>query len=609
MSVFDQAAGAITWNSSVREVVREKYAMERDKRLRPDGPDQYITVDLDGEFSDYLDDPYCENPIEREPVFEDAQVVVIGGGFSGLLTGARLRQAGIADVRLIERGSDFGGTWYWNRYPGAQCDTEAYIYMPLLEELGYVPSEKYAHAPEILDHSKAIARKFELDRDALLQTEVTKLDWDEDSSRWVVRTNRGDVVRARFVVWGCGPITRPKLPGIPGIRSFKGESFHSSRWNYDYTGGNNLGNLTGLVDKRVAIIGTGATSVQIVPHLGAWAKSLFVFERTPSSIDVRDNRPTDPQWAATLQPGWQKNRMQNFTNILSGIAEPEDLVNDGWTSTTKMLQQLAKAKDAMSKEEFADLFESVDYRKMEAIRRRVDSIVGDPVAAEALKPYYNMYCKRPCFHDEYLDTFNRPNVTLVDTNGNGVERVTERGLVANGVEYEVDCIIYATGFENRVAGQVARKAGIDVHGRNGVRLDDRWSPPRSFFAAHVREFPNLFFITYTAGNAATANVTHSIDVMAGHIAYVIEKATREGIISVEPSEEAVARWVETCRQSMTLLIANRYSPECTPGYYNNEGRDIERHLYAGTMLSFIDMLEEWRAKDDLGGLELSHSQQ
>ena len=308
MSVLDESTEEIVWDSSVREAVRAKYAYERDKRLRPDGPDQYITVDQGGEFSEYLEDQHADALLERASIVDDVQVTVIGGGFAGLLSAARLRQGGATDVRIIERGSDFGGTWYWNRYPGAQCDTESYIYMPLLEEVGYVPTEKYARAPEIFEHSKAIARKFDLYRDALLQTEVTSLEWDADANRWIVGTNRGDVLRSRFVVWGCGAISRPKLPGIPGIHSFEGKSFHSSRWDYNYTGGDNQGNLTGLADKKVAIVGTGATAVQIVPYLGAWAEHLYVFE---DSVEYRPAR----------QPA---HRSGMGIVLAAGLADPSD---------------------------------------------------------------------------------------------------------------------------------------------------------------------------------------------------------------------------------------------------------------------------------------------
>ena len=310
------------------DALRDKYRAERDKRVRADGNEQYLEVA--GEFERYVHDPYVE-PIERAPLFDEVEVLIIGGGFGGLLAGARLREAGIDDIRVVEKGGDFGGTWYWNRYPGAACDVESYIYLPLLEEIGYIPKEKYSMAAEILAHSRAIGEHFDLYRNACFQTEVTAMRWDDADERWLVSTNRGDEMRARYICMASGPLHRPKLPGIPGIESFQGHTFHTSRWDYDYTGGDSDGNLTGLADKRVGIIGTGATAVQCVPHLGAAAKELFVFQRTPSSIDVRANRPTDPEWASTLGEGWQERRMENFNNLVTGIPESEDLVNDGWT--------------------------------------------------------------------------------------------------------------------------------------------------------------------------------------------------------------------------------------------------------------------------------------
>src|SRR4029453_6632268 len=346
------------------DALRKKYRSERDKRLRADGNDQY--VEMAGAFARYLDDPYTA-PIERAPLTDEVEVAIIGGGFGGLLMGARLRQAGIDDLRLIEKGGDVGGTWYWNRYPGAACDVESYIYLPLLEEVGYVPTEKYARAPEILEHSRALARHFGLYERACLQTEVTDLRWDEDERRWIVSTNRGDRMRARFVIMANGPLHRPKLPGIPGVETFAGHSFHTSRWDYAYTGGTSDGNLDRLHDKVVGIIGTGATAVQCVPHVGAAAQQLYVFQRTPSSIDVRDNRPTDPAWAATLEPGWQRRRMDNFNNLVSGIPEPEDLVHDGWTDIIgKLLLRLrgANGDGALS---IAENLELADFDKMEQI--------------------------------------------------------------------------------------------------------------------------------------------------------------------------------------------------------------------------------------------------
>ena len=321
------------------DALRQKYREERDKRLRSDGNDQYREVV--GDFSRYLDDPYVAPGFTRAPLNDEVEVIVIGGGFGGLLAAARLREAGVEDIRIIEKGGDFGGTWYWNRYPGAQCDIEAYIYLPLLEELNYIPEEKYSHAPEILKHSRAIGEHYGLYENACFQTEVTEMVWDESSARWIVSTTRGDKMRARYVAMSNGPLNRPKLPAIPGVETFKGHTFHTSRWDYDYTGGDPSGNLSKLHDKRVAVIGTGATAVQCVPHLGAAAKQLYVFQRTPSSIDVRNNRPTDPQWAQALEPGWHQKRMTNFNVLVTGGHQDEDLVADGWTDIIRNLGGLA----------------------------------------------------------------------------------------------------------------------------------------------------------------------------------------------------------------------------------------------------------------------------
>src|SRR5215472_11470281 len=395
--------------------LRARYRTERDKRLRADGNEQY--VEIKDRFAHYLDDPYVAPGFSRAPLTDDTEVIVIGGGFGGLLAGARLREAGVEDIRLIEKGGDFGGTWYWNRYPGAACDIESYVYLPLLEEIGYMPVEKYSRAPEILKHSRAIGERFDLYRNACFQTEVTAMRWDESISRWIISTNRGDKMKARFVVMANGPLHRPKLPGIPGVESFKRHSFHTSRWDYDYTGGDSNGGLTKLKDKVVGVIGTGATAVQCVPHLAAGAKRLYVFQRTPSSIDVRANRPTDPDWATSLEPGWQQNRMDNFNALVSGVPAGEDLVNDGWTDIIGNLLVLMRKGQGSgaSAEALAETIQLADFQKMEQVRARVDSVVADKATADALKPWYNQFCKRPCFHDEYLDAFNRPSVTLVDT--------------------------------------------------------------------------------------------------------------------------------------------------------------------------------------------------
>jgi cyclohexanone monooxygenase len=587
------------------DALRDKYRLERDKRIREDGNEQYLEVT--GEFACYLEDPYVA-PFERAPLTDEVDVVIVGGGFGGLLAGARLREAGVADIRVIEKGGDFGGTWYWNRYPGAMCDVESYIYLPLLEEIGYIPKEKYTHAPEILAHSQAIGRHYGLYDNACFQTEVTGMEWDDETARWIVTTNRGDEMRARFVCMANGPLHRPKLPAILGIESFEGHTFHTSRWDYDYTGGTSDGGLEQLRGKRIGIIGTGATAVQCVPHLGETAEQLFVFQRTPSSIDVRNNRSTDPEWAQDLGPGWQKRRMDNFNTLVSGGFEAEDMVNDGWTDIIgKLLMSVRRDASAVDidHEYISKAMELADFEKMEQIRARIEAVVADPATAEALKPYYRQFCKRPCFHDDYLETFNRENVTLVDTQGRGVERITPTGVVVDGVEYELDCLIYATGFE--VGTDYARRSGYELVGRNGVTLTEKWAEgAATLHGFHSEGFPNCFIFS-NIQSGFTVNFPHMLNEQSKHIAYIVRHALDDGLRTVEATPEAEAAWVQT----IVELAANnqKFLEACTPGYYNNEGkpgdRTVRNGTYGGGPIAFIKLLEDWRAAGGLAGLSLT----
>ncbi len=587
--------------------LRDRYRAERDKRVRQDGNEQYVEVT--GKFARFLDDPYVEPGFERAPLNDSVEILIIGGGFGGLLAGARLREAGVEDLRIVEKGGDFGGTWYWNRYPGAQCDIESYIYLPLLEEVGYTPKEKYSFAPEILAHSRAIGKHYDLYRNACFQTEVTAMRWDGDAKRWQVETNRGDRMAARYVVMSNGPLNRPKLPGIPGVDSFAGHCFHTSRWDYGYTGGGPEGNLHRLGDKRVGIIGTGATAVQCVPHLAESAKQLHVFQRTPSSIDVRGNKPTDPEWARGLESGWQRRRMQNFNILVTGGMQDEDLVNDGWTDIIRNLASISanRANDgSLTLEEMNARVELADFKKMEQIRARVDELVDDPNTAAALKPWYRQFCKRPCFHDDYLPSFNRPNVRLVDTDGRGVERITPKGVVVDGVEYEVDCLIFATGFE--VGTGYTRRAGYEITGRDGRMLSDKWrGGVRTLHGFQTHGFPNCFFMGVLQGGF-TANFPHLLDEQSSHIAYMVGHARNNNYHCLEASAQAEDAWVRTIK-AMSMFNA-RFLEECTPGYYNNEGHvDAGNSLlggqYGGGPEAFFQLIKEWREEGGLAGLNFS----
>ena len=387
------------------DALREKYRAERDKRLRSDGIDQY--VELKDEYAYFLDDPYVEPGFTRDALSDEVDVLVVGGGFGGLLAGARLREAGVENIRILDKAGDFGGTWYYNRYPGVACDIESYVYLPLLEELAYIPKEKYSRGPEIFAHARAIAEKYDLYDDACFQTEVSEMRWDEERSRWIITTDRGDAMKARFIVMAQGLFQKAKLPRIPGVNRFGGHTFHTSRWDFDYTGGDSNGNLVGLRGKRVGIVGTGASAVQAIPKLARDVEQLFVFQRTPSTIDVRANRPTDPEWAEGLEPGWHQARMENFQHYTLGGAQGEDLVNDGWTDIIRNLLFDAcsvrrRCPDLSPEGTGPNHGDGGLHEDGAGPGAGGFEIVADPATAEALKPWYRQFCKRPCFHDEYL---------------------------------------------------------------------------------------------------------------------------------------------------------------------------------------------------------------
>ena len=591
--------------------LRAKYRAERDKRIRDDGENQYL--EAAAEFAGYADeDPYVDQPIERDPLDITIEVAVIGAGFSGLMTAARLAERGIENFRVIEAGADFGGTWYWNRYPGAQCDIESYCYLPLLEETGYMPREKYSYAPEIFAHSRRVGEYFNLYDKAVFQTRVTEVRWDEATGYWQISTHRNDRIRARFVIQATGPANRPKLPGIPGIEDFKGHSFHTSRWDYDYTGGDHNGSLTGLASKRVAVIGTGATAIQCVPYVGKHAKQLYVFQRTPSSVDLRGNKPTDPDWYETLESGWQRTRRENFAAVLAGQAAGEDLVADGWTDIARRigLSLMNRREDAgnLDMEEISLRSEIADFQKMNEIRARVDNTVSDPDTAERLKPWYRQFCKRPTFNDQYLETFNLPNVELVDVSeSKGVERIAGNAVVANCKTYDVDCIIYATGFE--ITTSAHRRVDFDTIGRDGQSLYDHWKDGfRTLHGLSSHGFPNWFTIGINQ-NGLSPNMTAMFDDQAVHVSYIIDEVTRRGKRVIEPTAEAEAAWVEEIvRLAGAGTAAAAFLEECTPGYYNREGQGRggnQNSPYAPGINAFNDLLARWREQGDLEGMALT----
>ena len=621
----------------------QKYNAERTKRLRPDGASQYIDLASSDRFQQYQDDPWLEDAGITVPALKDGdhcKYLILGAGFGGLLFAVKLIKAGIdvSDIRIVDSAGGFGGTWYWNRYPGLMCDVESYIYLPLLEETGYMPKHKYSYGPEIREYTNHIADRFHLRDKASFQMQTKSLRWDEETKDWVVefihgrtsgKTGTALTVRAQFVIAAGGLLNNPHLPGIKGITDFEGRAFHTSRWDYEYTGGTPTDPcLTKLRGKSVGIIGTGATCIQALPELAKWAKEVYVFQRTPAAVDERNNTPTDSEWfndQLTAKPGWQRERAANFNAFVTNVTPRPDvnMVNDGWSNMVSFSALLGSpAALNLTQEkvpEYVGALHALDYPRQEAVRQRTAAIVRDQATAEKLKPYYPGWCKRPCFHDFYLSAFNAPNVHLVDTDGKGVHRLTPTALVANDTEYPLDCLIFGTGFRSPSIGSPAARAGLTITGRNGMSLDSKWEQGvATLHGVCSRDFPNLFWPGPLQA-AATANQTFVLDVLSEHVAFIVSQASERANgrqVVIEPSKEAEEEW------SMRILgmgMASAALIGCTPGYLNSEGEmdkilgmDQEAQMKAGRggiwgagIADFVRVLSEWREEGGLKGLEIN----
>ncbi|KAK2602122.1 hypothetical protein N8I77_008681 [Diaporthe amygdali] len=627
--------------------VMQKYTEEAQKRVmyRPQGMAHYADLRTieSGRFHALAEDPWADHDTlnAREPPLKDgdkAKVVILGGGFGALLAAVRLIKQGFDanDIRFVDSAGGFGGTWYWNRYPGLHCDVESYVYLPFLEETGYVPKKKYSPGYEILEHSERIAKHWNLADKGLFRTEVSDLTWNEDGKTWTVSMteNRGPSqsprklkVEAQYFIIASGVLSRPQVPKIPGLESFAGNMFHTSRWDWTVTGGTPAdASLSNLKDKRVGIIGTGATAIQVVPNLARHVKELHVFQRTPAAVHRRDQRDTDQhEWKTQIaaKKGWQDERTINFTSYVcrAGGSDEVNLVDDDWTkidayhailgSTRKPpVEPTPEAIGAHIAE-----FVGLDLPHGEALRRRVDDIVKDKDTAAKLKPWYHSWCKRPTFSDEYLQAFNLPNVHLIDTDGRGVESATEKGLVFDGKEYPLDVLVLSTGFISTSAGggDPALRSGIRVSGRNGLVFQDKWKAQgaTTLHGLLSHDFPNLFFLSPLQAGSAPNNV-HMLDVQAKHLAYILGQARDKNAATVEVSAESEEAWSLKCMAGAAWYAV---VPMCTPGAMTNEGEGYGKQPepaeamkkaraspWSGGLLSYDKILAEWREKGDLAGV-------
>lgn len=619
-----------------------KYAEERDKRLnlRPDGLKQYTNVHLSEEYSDLGKDPWIDYDAlaQEEPSLKDGdriKFLITGGGHSGLLYAHRLIEAGFKsdEIRIIDNAGGFGGTWYWNRYPGLMCDVESYIYLPLLEETGFVPSYKYSPGYEIRKNAEKIA---EIDNlKALFSTKVDNLEWDEEKGEWIVKMTRnfgprhgshGLTVRAQFVLTAGGIFPDPKVPNVPGYDLLRSQKhiFHTSRWDWDYTGGSERNPaMENLKDKVVAIIGTGATAVQAVPAVAKWAKRLYVFQRTPSHCGARKQRETDPKtWSeVAYKKGWQVERQDNFNSFLTNDPEPINLVNDGWTDTPGSSGTLGNPRlvTASELDEHFNRMIKLDLPQAEKVRARVDEVVKDPATAEKLKAWYPNWCKRPTFHDDYLEAFNKPNVVLVDTDGKGVERYTKDGLTANGTDYEIDVLILGTGFQFHMSAVApTSRMHAKTIGRDGRELQEKWASADygTLIGVATNQFPNLFF-NAISGFGSSFNLTSTNDVNARLVANIISQASRRARdpnkLIIEATKVGEDEYIEEVKKRALALSV---IATCTPGYFSEEGSASRSHSTEGSSDSakyapwgggardFSRMVEAYKAKGDLKGFSI-----
>ncbi|EAW08582.1 flavin-containing monooxygenase [Aspergillus clavatus NRRL 1] len=627
-----------TVSPSVAQSIQQRYADERSKRQRADGLLQYVnpSSSRNPRLKRLLDDPWDDGSVASITLKDDMcfKVVIMGAGFGGLLFAVRLLETGCFrsdEIVLIDVAAGFGGTWYWNRYPGLTCDVESYIYMPLLEETGYIPRYKYASGEELREHANRIAAQWSLEHRAMFRTLLNKCSWSDDATEWVLEmtqfppTGRNGTrpqpfsatVRAHFVILAPGLLNKPKIANVPGLSTFQGSSFLASRWDYNVTGGSQEAPaLINLQDKRVGIIGTGATAVQAVPQLAKWSRELYVFQRTPAPVDFRRQRKTDlAEWSQGIAtaPGWQQNRIQNFISFTAYTQPlpPVDMVADAWTSfpTFHVLTGGGSSVSAEGIPAHIAKMHALDLPRSERIRTRVQENVHDRAVAEQLKPWYPGWCKRPCFNDEYLGVFNRPNVRLVDTNGKGVQAITATGMVANNAQFDLDVLIFATGFELGVLDSPGARSGISVFGRAGRSLDEKWSrEPLTLHGIATHGFPNMFFSSSNQAGVAPT-YTSTLDTFAKHVAFILSESTRHqnsGKAIIEPTQAAETAW------GMRVLAgAAARAPVvgCTPSYFNAEGsmEDVsieeQRRLaisgpWPDGLNDFMNALDEWRKTGD-----------
>jgi cyclohexanone monooxygenase len=466
-------------------------------------------------------------------------VVVVGAGFAGLYQLHRLRGLGLR-VRVIEAAAGVGGTWYWNRYPGARCDVDSlsysYSFSPELEQ-EWTWTEKYSTQPEILRYINHVADQFDLRRDITFSTRVESSVWDEAARRWTVSTDHGESIRAQFVIMATGCLSVTKLPEVPGIETFAGPTYHTSRWPHEGV------DFTGM---RIAVIGTGSSGIQAIPLLAEQAADTTVFQRTPNFTVPASNRPLAQKEIADVKANYREFRQaQRTSSFWVLVPEPTHSAHAATEDERNAAYQAVWDKGALFSmlTSYTDLLtdKAANDTVAEFVREKIREIVHDPEIAEALSPRgYAFGTKRPCLDSGYYETFNKEHVQLVDLRKTPILALTQKGVQTTDREYEFDAIVFATGFDAMTGALTA----IDIRGRSGVTLKDKWAAgPRTYLGIAVADFPNLFTITGPSSPSVLSNMVVSIEQHVDWITDAIGYLRKHELCEMTPTAEAEAAWL------------------------------------------------------------------
>lgn len=539
--------------------------------------------------------------IKQSNQVNNYDAVVVGAGFSGLYTLHRLREAGFS-TRVFEAGEGVGGTWYWNRYPGARCDSESIYYNYTFSEELYKEwtwTSRYPEQPEILSYLNFVATKFDLRRDIQFKTRITAAHYNEENNRWTIHLNDGTSVSAKYFITGVGCLSAANVPKFKGIENFKGEWYHTGHWPHE---------KVDFKGKRVGIIGTGSTGVQAIPVIAQEADHLTVFQRTPQYCAPARNHPYDPEYIRQAKENFIeiKKQMRESQGGLP-VPTPTKSALEVRAEEREQVYELAWAQGGLGIfSAYYDLLinEAANETAAEFIRSKIRKIVNDPKVSEKLLPSYFYGTKRPIIDTNYYETYNRENVSLVDVKKAPIEEITPKGLRTTETEYELDTLVFATGYD----GMTGPLMKMDIRGKDGVSLKEKWAggaQTRTYLGIANSGFPNMFMITGPESPSVLSNMPVSIEQHVEWITDCIEFMEQNGVEIIEATEEAEEAWSKHCREVAESTLYTK-----TDSWYtgaNIPGKPRGFLIYVGGVSTYRQKCDEIAAKGYKGFSLISSS--